>query len=91
MRIPGSLSLSLSLSSIGEESERRGWRELALGWVQPPWLSPPTTLAVTSNHPAYHIGSTYTLQTPPGQRPEGIHRMQRLPAIPSPIVRAVLQ
>ncbi len=38
MHIPG----SLSLSSIGEESERRGQRELAHGWDQPPRLSSPT-------------------------------------------------
>ena len=40
MHIPGSLSLSLSLSSVGEESERRGQRELAL---------------VGSNHPSCHL------------------------------------
>src|SRR5258706_5498581 len=67
MCIPGSLSLSLSLSSIGEESERRGWRELAHGQDQPPWLSSPTTQpTILGGIPPYD--STCTLQLPAGDQ-----------------------
>ena len=49
-RIPGSLSLSLSLSLLHWRREREE-RSEGVG----PWLGP-TTPAVISNHPGYHIG-----------------------------------
>jgi len=57
MRIPGSLSLSLSLESESEsegENKSGGEREEREEGVGP--SLGPTTPAVISNHPRYHIG-----------------------------------
>jgi hypothetical protein len=51
-------SLSLSLSSIGEESKRRGQGESDLGWVQPPQ---PTLLG---RRAPSHLTQTYPPFTP---------------------------
>src|SRR5882757_7254079 len=64
MRIPGSLSFSLSLRERTrvEERERRERRELALRWVQPPRLSSLITRTTIS-------GGTYRIDMYPTRHP----------------------
>src|SRR5258706_8579854 len=80
MRIPGSLSLSPPL-------EKRVRGEVGGSW---PWLGP-TTLAVISNHPGYHMGTMSDVYPADGH-PQGTHRTDCVgPRHPPIITHAVLQ
>src|SRR5258706_15588583 len=80
------LSLSLSLS-LSPPLEKRARGEVGGSW---PWLGP-TTPAVISNHPGYHMGTMSDVYRADG-RPQGTHRTDCVgPRHPPIIAHAVLQ